>query len=196
MPKIVDKEAVRAGIMKAALATYADGGVHAASLERVAMAAGIGKGTLYHYFKSKEDLAVAIADQYFARLEDQLSALDSLDSLDALLDALAGFVERSDRDYQDMRVLIDIFSPGFGTGKPLARARHFMETASAKLEKTLTELRDKGALPGSIDPADLARTLVALLDGIGLHIALLGLPADARSRMTAALMATLRHGLG
>ncbi|WP_457646477.1 TetR/AcrR family transcriptional regulator, partial [Profundibacter sp.] len=53
MPKIVDKDAMRVRIMEAAMQCYSTQGFHAAKMSDIAKAAGLAKGTLYLYFKSK-----------------------------------------------------------------------------------------------------------------------------------------------
>jgi len=54
----------RAAILEAALKTFAERGFHATTLEDIADAAGITKGTIYWYFKTKESLLSAIAERY------------------------------------------------------------------------------------------------------------------------------------
>lgn len=194
MPKIVDKAAVRAQILDAALQIYADGGVHAASLEKVAAAAGIGKGTLYYYFTSKEALALAIAERHFERLEAELAEVTKVSSPQQLFDALEVFYKRSDQEYNNLRVLIDIFSPGFGSGRALARARAFAETAGAALAQVLANMRTNGSLASCLEPAVLARLLVGILDGLTLHDALMGTRPEERERKNAVLVQLLKAG--
>ena len=47
---------------------------HKVKLDEVAAAAGVGKGTLYVYFKSKEDLYFWLIHDAFAKLVEQLSS--------------------------------------------------------------------------------------------------------------------------
>ena len=49
----------REEIMQAALTAYSEKGVFNTRVEEVAAAAGIGKGTVYEYFRSKEELILA-----------------------------------------------------------------------------------------------------------------------------------------
>ena len=46
----------RADILEAALHVFAEEGYHAASISKVSKYAGVSKGLMYNYFKSKEDL--------------------------------------------------------------------------------------------------------------------------------------------
>ncbi|NOX37108.1 MAG: TetR/AcrR family transcriptional regulator [Calditrichaeota bacterium] len=56
MPKIVDKDAKRKEILRAAMRVFAEKGVTETKMADVARAAGIGKGTIYEYFQSREQL--------------------------------------------------------------------------------------------------------------------------------------------
>lgn len=56
MPKIVDKQAKRKEILRAAMRVFAEKGVTDTKMIDIARAAGIGKGTIYEYFRSREEL--------------------------------------------------------------------------------------------------------------------------------------------
>ncbi len=65
MPKTKEQyQAIRtksqAAIMEAALELFATQGFHSTSISKIAKAAGISKGLMYNYFKSKDDLLRAI----------------------------------------------------------------------------------------------------------------------------------------
>jgi AcrR family transcriptional regulator len=62
----------RATIAAAAARLFATRPFHEVRLEDVAAAAGVGKGTLYVYFSSKEDLYFALIHDGFAALVDRL----------------------------------------------------------------------------------------------------------------------------
>ncbi|MCX8126819.1 MAG: TetR/AcrR family transcriptional regulator, partial [Dehalococcoidia bacterium] len=70
----LDVKDKRATIIEAALLTFAERGFHATSLEDVAEAAGVTKGTVYWYFKQKEDLLRAVAER-ISPLVGQLQTL-------------------------------------------------------------------------------------------------------------------------
>lgn len=56
MPKIVDKEAKKKEILRAAMRVFSTKGVTDTKMTDIAQAAGIGKGTIYEYFRSREEL--------------------------------------------------------------------------------------------------------------------------------------------
>lgn len=65
-------EQKRAKIIQIAGQLFATRPFHEVRLDDVAAAAAVGKGTLYIYFKSKEDLYVSVVHEGFARLVEQL----------------------------------------------------------------------------------------------------------------------------
>lgn len=60
MPKIVDKAGKKREIALAALEVFAEYGLQNTSVDQVAKAAGIGKGTVYLYFSNKEEIVLEI----------------------------------------------------------------------------------------------------------------------------------------
>ncbi len=63
-------------LLDAALKVFAAQGYRSARLEEVAEAAGVTKGTIYHYFATKEELLLGVIDHYqaraFGRIEEVL----------------------------------------------------------------------------------------------------------------------------
>jgi AcrR family transcriptional regulator len=86
-------------IIDAALDLFRQYGYRRTSMEDIARAANVAKGTLYIYFKSKDELFEALARQLAARIDEGLTAvmereLPLEDKVLALLDAKLGFVYR------------------------------------------------------------------------------------------------------
>ncbi len=80
MPR--DGRGTRTAIMDAAETLILDQGFAATSVERIIAAAGVTKGTFFHHFPSKADLARAIVERYAeadrAHLEDGLARAEGL----------------------------------------------------------------------------------------------------------------------
>jgi AcrR family transcriptional regulator len=74
LPKIVDKEQKRLEIANCSKELLLQKGFAKLTVSEVAKNAGIGKGTIYQYFSSKDDIVFAIIDAYIA---DELQKLDS-----------------------------------------------------------------------------------------------------------------------
>jgi len=73
LPKIVNKEQKRLEIANSSKELLIEKGIAKLTVSEVAKNAGIGKGTIYQYFTSKDDIVFAIMDAY---IEDELQKLD------------------------------------------------------------------------------------------------------------------------
>lgn len=68
--------------LRAALELFAEHGVNATSYQMIADAVGVTKGAIYHQFKTKDELVLAVAELELSRLEDALEAAESMDGSD------------------------------------------------------------------------------------------------------------------
>lgn len=80
MPKIVNKEEKREKLVQAAIPVFAKFGFRDAKMSDVAVSADVGKGTLYEYFESKDDLFLNIFKLWFAYLPDQMREIAKKES--------------------------------------------------------------------------------------------------------------------
>jgi AcrR family transcriptional regulator len=62
-----------------ALQLFAEYGVGATSYQMIADAIGVTKGAIYHQFKTKDEIIIAVAEMELARLEDALEAAEAID---------------------------------------------------------------------------------------------------------------------
>lgn len=100
-PRDPDLEARRkAEILDAAAAVFAEHGFAAADVQVIADRLGVGKGTVYRYFPTKQDLFLAAVDRGLQELSDQIDAiltdasLDPLDQVRAVVAAYLAFFHR------------------------------------------------------------------------------------------------------
>ena len=87
------KELREKQIKEAALKLFSDKGFHTTTITQIAEAAGLGKGTIYWYWKSKEELA-------FSLVEDMLSAF--LDLIEKAKDEEGYFFAKLEKLVQDV----------------------------------------------------------------------------------------------
>lgn len=64
----------RAAMLKAAVQLFTEEGFHASSTRKIAARAGVSEGTLFNYFGSKNDLLLAILDDFYEDLESSARA--------------------------------------------------------------------------------------------------------------------------
>lgn len=62
MARIIDKEEKRCDIALSAIDLFCEKGIQQTSIDEIAKSAGVAKGTIYLYFKNKEEIVFAIWD--------------------------------------------------------------------------------------------------------------------------------------
>ena len=68
----IRRTAAQRRILVAALDLFADHGVSGTSLQTIADALGVTKAAVYHQFKTKDEIIIAVTEMQLARLEDAL----------------------------------------------------------------------------------------------------------------------------
>lgn len=68
-------------ILQAAVKVFSENGFHEAKMEKIAEVADVGKGTVYEYFKSKEELFIEMfkvgSDYYMQQVNDEVNTASS-----------------------------------------------------------------------------------------------------------------------
>jgi AcrR family transcriptional regulator len=70
-------EETRAGILKAALETFARKGYEEASVAEICQAAGVSKGAFYHHFPAKQALFLELLEEWLGGIDARLAELRS-----------------------------------------------------------------------------------------------------------------------
>ena len=83
-------------ILDAASEVFAEKGVHETRMDDIVEKSGLSKGTLYWYFKSKDEIVLNIFERIFAREFDELENLINAD--DTATERLLHFSDRVSRD--------------------------------------------------------------------------------------------------
>jgi AcrR family transcriptional regulator len=71
------RSAAQNRVLDAALSLIGEHGVGGTSLQMIADAIGLRKGAVYHHFKTKEEIVIALLDRELSRLEPALRAAES-----------------------------------------------------------------------------------------------------------------------
>ncbi len=103
-PNVSDER--KAQILNAAEDVFTKKGFSEARMDDIAEETGLSKGTLYLYFKSKEDLIIAILDRIFGDIFRQFEARKNEDL--SATEAIWTFTEASIRDYKKMLGMMPI----------------------------------------------------------------------------------------
>jgi len=131
-------------------------------LERVASEAGYTRGALYHQFKDKEDLALAVLDWVDETWRQEVGPLVDRepDPVDALIALARGHAVYCRRDVA--RVAMALRLEFSGRDHPVARR---LERVSQSLVKRCTRLINAGRRIGTIPPGPPAKVVALAFIG-------------------------------
>jgi AcrR family transcriptional regulator len=92
-----DAAAHRRLVLDAAARLFAERGVESVTMDDIAQAAGVGKGTLYRRYADKGQLVLALMDSCVVTLQDDLARIDesvpALEQLEAVLARIVDWIE-------------------------------------------------------------------------------------------------------
>jgi AcrR family transcriptional regulator len=77
----VRRSAAQHRVLDAALSLIADHGVGGTSLQMIADEVGVTKAAVYHQFKTKEEIVIALTERELGRLDEALEAAEAEESL-------------------------------------------------------------------------------------------------------------------
>ena len=195
MPKIVDRRLMQDTILDAAMRTFARKGYHAATIGDVALEAGLGKGTIYLYFKSKEAMTEAMADRHFTALSERWIDDGECATLDDFLGSLKSLADIHAEHARFIPVFFEIFGPSFASQAFAARVESFFDRLGRHFAARIAGLQDKGEIAPHHDSASLGRALAAMLDGLILHRGLFAISAKRQKAMIVEVMRLFENGL-
>ena len=173
MPIIVDKDRKRRDILQAAMRVFARDGYHRAKMEAVAEEAGIGKGTVYEYFKSKTDLFLVLHDHMLAELKDfYMKELAGIQQPAAILERFIAVAFQTFRVWEPFfLVFFDFWAEG-GRGEQQALLQTRLREAYAVARADVAAIIAAGVKDGSFrcdNPSLTATSILATLDGLVLQ---------------------------
>ncbi len=170
MPIIVDKDKKRREILQAAMQVFARDGYHRAKMEEVAKEAGIGKGTVYEYFRSKTDLFLALHEHMLSKLKSYyLKELSDIREPGIILERFIQVAFQTFRLWEPFfLVFFDFWAQG-GRGEHQALFQTRLREAYALSRDEVAAIISAGVQDGSFRPVDpllTAASILACLDGL------------------------------
>ncbi len=182
-------------ILRAAVKVFAKSGFHATRVSEVAKAAGVADGTIYLYFKSKEELLVSLFEDRVQKLlqfmKDELPKEPTAAArLRALVHMQLGLLE-GERELAE--VITVILRQSTRLMKEFA-APHFLAYLEA-IGEIIAEGQSRGEFRKDVSPSIAARAIFGALDGITLTWALGRAESGALARAATQLGDLLLRGL-
>lgn len=195
MPKIVDKDAMRTRILEAAMQTFSARGFHAAKMTDIAKAAGLAKGTLYLYFKSKEALTTALVKWIFQDIEHAIMPKSAPQTLADYMAQISWALDAPKEARIETRMFFEVLGPGFNSGEVVGEIAAFFERIGANNAQQLEQLIKAGEVRRDVDAHAVGRSMASLIDGMVMHRALFGLGDAQYNAMMQATLDLVRRGL-
>jgi len=171
--RIVDKKEKRDRILDAALKVFASRGFSQATMQEIAVEADIGKGTLYEYFRSKEDIIqctwTAFMKQMSVQLENILAR--SMSGREKLRHVLAAFLAVIQGEGSGvLRIIFSFWAEAMrdtshANAMFLEMNRYYRIYRQAMAEVLKQGIRE-GEFRFDLDPQTTASTLIGMLDGL------------------------------
>jgi len=180
----------RRDILAAAERVFDKYGYAAATVDEVAAEAGLSKGSLYNYFRSKEDLFTQVFADVIAIDEDKFDAmLAGEGSARDKIRALLGFSAKGLEQHKRLgRLVLEIWANAARQSKDGEMANWFNQMYSrwrGKIAKVMVQGRDEGDFHVE-DPSISAALLMAILDGIHIQM-ILDIGLEVNEEFAAAL---------
>ena len=167
-PDVSDQR--RHQIMDAALNVFSHLGFERASMDDIAKEAGVSKGALYLYYKSKDAIIAKLLQLFFDQALKQVKVLAAGEG--SVTEQLLAFTRVLTREMDRMAAMQPISLQFYAIAARHATIRQHLRAYFADYRALMEEVIQRGIAQGElradISPAETAVTLTALLEGLAL----------------------------
>jgi AcrR family transcriptional regulator len=166
-------------IVHAALETFDRHGFQTAALEQIALRAGIGKSTLYEYFKSKEELFVAAVEEASEQWLDLITriATETDDAIERLRRVADAFIDNPlGACVGDKRLLLEIIMQTVMEGGVFYQRNEIIRDIHQRIIRMIADFLLEGVSNGQLNPViardaeKFAINFLAFLDGMKIYV--------------------------
>ena len=170
-PKVSEQhlEDRRQQILDAAVTSFSRKGFHQATIEDIRLEAGLSRGAVYHYFKSKEDIIDGLrqrsADQTDSIFADVAEIEDPMDNLIGLVDStLDRIISPASLDAN--RLALFLWAESLVNRRIMDGQLSSVGTYRRTVEACVRGAQDKGYINSDLDPSAAALVITAALFGL------------------------------
>jgi AcrR family transcriptional regulator len=173
MPKIVDHDERRREVLSAARRVIVRDGIDAATTRAIAKEAGYSNGVLAHYFADKDEILLSALRQSHQRIRDRLTRkVEGVTGLAALRELLLDNLPLDAERTQESRLEVSFWSRSLASERLAEVQRTEADELRAAVRDLLAQARAAGELRTDDNLDDLTEHLLALVDGLSLHLLL------------------------
>ncbi|HLX55920.1 MAG TPA: TetR/AcrR family transcriptional regulator [Ktedonobacteraceae bacterium] len=167
MPRQDVSEARKHQILDAAMAVFARQGFHEARMDDIVQESGLSKGTLYWYFKSKEEIITAISQRLFATDIELVEGLLTADG--TVSERLQQLIRDRIQGLQEMSGMVTILFEFYAAALHQEGVRQFIKAYFQNFHDLLVALIQQGIERGEfrpVNPLAAATALDAVFEGL------------------------------
>lgn len=192
-----NKAAFRDRIVCAGIALYSRRGIDGVTVEEIAEAADVGKGTIYNYFQTKEDIVVAFLVDVERRVQERLERSAGLRSGATVEAVLSEFLltefRLKARYLQFVRVFLGHMF--MHTEQFLPYMAEMQKAVDPPLDAMFGELQRRGAIRADVDRGELMLIFKTIRLGLTSLWAIEGPPFRSTKRVLRKEMKLFAEGL-
>ncbi|MET7641436.1 TetR/AcrR family transcriptional regulator [Streptomyces sp. NPDC005438] len=173
-------DARRRQILDGARRCFARNGFHATSMQDVLGEVGLSAGAVYRYFRGKDEIVTAVAAEALAAVRDAYNELTAEDRLPLPDEIFVGVLERVRGTFEgaDDRTLPQLLLQVWGEALRNPELAEVMREAYQDLlgrwRRLVEDYQERGWLDPEASAEEVARTLVATVQGYFVQQALFG----------------------
>ena len=169
-----DRVEKKTQIARAAVKVFAESGIARAKMIDVARAAGVGKGTIYEYFRSKDDLFEYAVKHFFESISEDLTVALSLETdparqLETLIRTTFESIRKAG---PEAHIMLEIWAEGVRSGVDYFDLAAMYSDYRTLIAGIITAGIEKGQFR-AVDPLLTGASIIAALDGLLLQWILL-----------------------
>lgn len=160
-------------IVVAASVCFARRGFHAATMPEICREAGLSPGTVYRYFRSKDDLIEALVA---LDLEERLASLQAIDERSDALAAIDHSIDQAMAAVADplsAALYAEVIAESARNPRVGAAVRRYDELVTDEFARILRRAQDAGQIDPGLDPHVVAELFGDALDGLIVRRALM-----------------------
>jgi TetR/AcrR family transcriptional regulator, repressor for uid operon len=185
------KKNIKNRIIKSAISTFSKYGYDKSRMDDIAKTAKLSKGTIYLYFKNKEELFNAISERNTNELKNQLSKLFQNSDND-LITSIQNFYE--DINDQGYRMFFEIIAESSRNKKLKQLLYQERRKILDIIIDHLNILKEKGYIGKDIKITEIAYGLVSLYDGLKIN-KFIGIDEDQNKKTWSRIVKTIFTGI-
>jgi TetR/AcrR family fatty acid metabolism transcriptional regulator len=182
-------------ILRAAIKVFARNGFHAAKISQIAKEAGVADGTIYLYFKNKDDILIKVFEERLEEINARFR--EALTKIDDPVERLRAFIRMHMDLMEQNRALAEVISV------ELRQSQRFMkEYVPVKFAEYMNILswiirdgKDRGVFRAEVNPGVVKRAVFGALDELVLYWVLTPSPKHGIEEMVAQTTELFVRGL-